>query len=469
MRFNAHTQCSMIATALTWLWLTAGGSAHAQLPASGVPVPELSVFDNVMQAYMDGNGINAGVLAVSVDGVVVYQRGFGVGIPENMPMRIASVEKPIVAAAAVKLMNEGVLNMNDTVFNVNGSGGILPHQPYDGRFASETTDWLASITVGDLLNHQGGWDRCLPFGDPQFQTLGIANALGIDPPADRDDIISFMLSRPVDFQPGTNMCTPDPDINCCYSNFGYMVLGRVIEEVTGMGLIDYIRAEVLTPAIWVPNQEIVLGRTFYDDQDPREPTYQCSGCDCTNVFDPRGETVPCPYGGWHHEAFLGHGNLVTSVGPLLAYMNNYQIGVGGAAGATLPSGSFGNAGNHAGRVDGTSTMAWQRGDGVNCVVFFTRGDADYAVEISSLIDDIIDTQNFDWPTMAVDGFWVDFNASSDPIEVGGFHHPFQTMEQALNVGSGAKVRLKPGSSNWTGVIDHPVRLDAPFGVATIGQ
>ncbi len=448
------------------------GAAHGQLPTSGKPVPVLESFDALMQNFMADRGIAGGVLGVSKDGVIIYQRGFGSGIPENTPMRIASVEKPIVAAATVKLMGQGVLDMNDTVFNVMGSGGILPHQPFNGSWSS-TPAWLASITVGDLLSHQSGWDRCAS-GDPQFQTLGFANAMGIPPSQiDRDDIISYMLTQPVDFQPGTSNCSTHPDMNCCYSNFGYMVLGRVIEEVTGMGLMDYIRTEVLTPAMWVPNQEVIFGRTFAANQNPREPYYQCAGsCECTNVFNPGGSTVPCPYGNWHHEAFLGHGNLVVSAAPLLTYMNSYQIGVGAGAGALLQPGSFGVAGNHAGRLVGTSTIAWQRGDGINCVVLFTRGGGSHAEDFSVLLDGLIDwlvaDPQYPWPTTSVDGFWVDFNYSSGS-GVGGYNVPFNSMPQALGVGAGAKLRLKPGSTSWTGIISSRTLIDAPLGTAVIGQ
>ena len=74
------------------------GAVRAQLPVSGRPVPELKAFDDAMQSYMSTMGITAGVLAVSVDGCIVYQRGFGylipppgeVNLPENTPMRLAT-------------------------------------------------------------------------------------------------------------------------------------------------------------------------------------------------------------------------------------------------------------------------------------------------------------------------------------------------------------------------------------------
>lgn len=467
MRFPKSAGATYALTAIVAVMAGLVGKAGAQLPVAGVPVAEFAIFDNVMQAYMSGQGIESGILAVSKDGVIVYQRGFGTGVPENTPMRLASVEKPITAAAIRHLIANGQLNWNDFAFDLGQpGGGILPHDPWQGLGDPA----LSSITIQHLMNHQGGWDRSTaPIGDPQFKTMQIAQAMGISSPAGPDDLIRFMLSQPLEYMPGTNGCTTDAgNPTFCYSNFGYMVLGKIVEEISGTSLLDYVHANILTPSQWVPNQEIVFGRTFASQQDPREPAYQCSSCSCTNVFNPGGSNVPCPYGGWHQEAFMGHGNLVASAGPLLTYMNQYQVAVQMAAGAPLPPGNFGG-GSFNGGLDGTSTTILQRGDGINIVVLFTyRGGTEHGAAVAGLISDIIDAQNFNWPTFSVDGFWTDFNAPNAPIQVGGYHHPFRTMQQALGVGAGAKVRLKPGSTSWTGIINHRVQFDAPFGTTTIG-
>lgn len=437
----------------------------AQLPMSGVHVAELDVFDNAMQGIMSGSNYGNGVLAVSKDGVVVYQRGFGINVPENMPMRLASVEKPICAAAIRKLIAVGDLNWSDEVF---GSSGILPHQPFNGTWGDTR---LGNITVMDLVNHQGGWDRAkAPIGDPQFKAIQIASAMGIASPAGRDDIIRYMLTQPLEYDPGTNGCiNANNQPTFCYSNFGYMVLGRIVEEVSGRSLSSFYRTRVITANMWIPYTEVFTGRALDINQDPREPPYHCSSCNCPNIFNPSGPGVPCPYGGFHIEAFKGHGNLVASAVPLLKYMDNYQVAVQSTAGTPLPPMSFGG-GVFSGGMDGTSTCVWQRGDGTNIVVLFPRRTAgDLAGIAAGFISDIIDAQNLDWPTFAVDGFWVDFTAPAAQIEVGGYDHPFRTMNQALAVGSGAKIRLQPGSSSWTGTISHKILMDAPFGTATIGN
>ncbi len=462
--------CSIVIAATACAF--AASAAFSQLPVAGLPVPELQIFDNVMQSYMQGEGINSGVLAVSVQGRVVYQRGFGAGVPENTPMRLASVEKPICSAAIQRLVIEGAISLDDFAFNLGQpGGGILNITPWNGI----VDDRLLDITVRHLLNHQGGWDRdTAAIGDPQFKTMQIAQAMGIPSPAGPDDIIRYMLSQPLQYTPGMNACTtPQGAPFYCYSNFGYMVLGRIVEVVSGMPLLTYYRTRILTSSMWVPNGEILRGRTFAANQSPREPTYQCTNCSVTNVFNPGGPLVANPYGGWHQEAFMGHGNLVASPAPLLEFMDRYQVGVQIPAGTPLPPeppGNFGG-GSFNGALEGTSTCMRQRGDGINIVVLFTHwSGVNHAGLVANLISDIISTQGFDWPSLAADGWWLDFNYPPGSfLQVGSYTFPIRTMPQALGVGAGAKVRLKPGTSNWTGTISHRMQLDSPLGVATIGQ
>lgn len=267
---------------------------------TGVAVPELAAFDTTMVNFMNANGIDRGVLAVSNNGCIVYQRGFD--WPENGAFRLASVEKPITAAAIRDLY--GTANLNN-VFVFNGgtaqfnNGGVLSYSPDGGVAGTCPPGWLClqSITALDLLDHRGGWDRtgngpgpCLGCSncegcgcakDPQFAELEIACDMGISGPALREDIIEYMLSQPLQFPAGgpvnpqcAQMVTSANGTGC-YSNFGYMLLGKIIEEVSGLSHPEYIRQNVLTPAMWVPSTDIYWGRTYDDQHGPREPNYVC--------------------------------------------------------------------------------------------------------------------------------------------------------------------------------------------------
>jgi len=97
---------------------------------------------------------------------------------------------------------------------------------------------LNSVTVRHLLNHTAGWGNTIDhMADGNRRAA--RTALGVT----EDDMtpvhmVRFMFGRPLDSDPGTKMV---------YSNFGYCVLGRVIENVSGQSYEDYIKQNVLKP------------------------------------------------------------------------------------------------------------------------------------------------------------------------------------------------------------------------------
>src|SRR5690606_38655751 len=112
--------------------------------------------------------------------------------------------------------------LSDKVF---GNKGILKKKYGKKPYSKAVTD----ITIRHLLQHlSGGWGNSRR--DPMFR----------DPAIPMDDLISSTLdSLPLEHEPGTHYD---------YSNFGYCILGRVIEELTGMEYADYIKSEILRPA-----------------------------------------------------------------------------------------------------------------------------------------------------------------------------------------------------------------------------
>ena len=86
----------------------------------------------------------------------------------------------------------------------------------------------------------GGWDRMVS-GDPVTgdRTLDASNATRTSFPPTRDTVIRYMLAQRLDFAPGSRFA---------YSNFGYMLLGRVIEKISGQAYDAYVRDAVLTPS-----------------------------------------------------------------------------------------------------------------------------------------------------------------------------------------------------------------------------
>lgn len=476
--------------------------ARAELPVTGVPVEALVILDMFMQDYMQDNGLQGGILAISKDGCVVYQRGFGYAynmtdpLPENTPMRLASVEKPHTAAVIRHLVSDGVIGLDDFVFDVGqlrklGQRALLDastpssaYWPYNGIYGNEL--YLSAVTVQNLLDHRGGWDRELaadPFRNDRLLEIGNATEAYPSLPPTRRDIVRFMMSQPMQFDPRAPVaCDDDSNGKCLgtvggqsvpcfcdpYSNYGYMLLSLIIEQETGEQHTEMIRRRVLTPEIWVPSTEIIFGRDLRAAQNIREPRYHDSD-NCTNLLDPYDIYspkfdwyVPCPYGGLLMEDKTGEGNLVGSAAPLLTFLDRYNAWTG--APITSPGDDRKNGG-----LAGTSTWIEQRPDGFNVVVLFNHGGG-HADQVAPQVYDLIDwATGIDWSSLkCIDGFWVDFNAASSGF--GGYNDPFHTMAATLAaITDGTKLRIKAGTSNWIGTITTRTLIDAPFGTAIIGQ
>ena len=355
--------------------------------------PAEALFDSLMVEFTEKHGIGAAALGIMKDGEVVYDRAFGwmdrdrtIPIRQDVMMRLASVTKPITAAAIHELARDGALELDAFVFDLGQpGGGVLDLAP----FPSLGDVRLAEITVRHLLQHRGGWDRDAA-GDLAFREVEIARAMSVPSPPGRRTTVRYILGQPLQFAPGSQRV---------YSNIGYLVLGLVIEEVSGDDYMDHVFEAVLAP-LGVRSQEVIQGRTFFKDRSDREPWYDHDEL-TRNVFDPGGPRVRWPEGGWDHEAKIAHGGLVASTRPVLTFLDIYQV-AGDDIGTRRRRGAepTGWRWNHTGSLPGTDTVARQRWDGVNYVVLFNRRlrpEPSYNTQIRDLIDDILDSTRIDWP------------------------------------------------------------------------
>lgn len=423
-----------------------------------------------MRNFMIQNDISAGLLAISRDGVIIYQRGFGyhdadesIDLPENALVRIASCTKPFTAAAIQQLAIDGEFDMHDNAFDLGQSaGGLLPHDPFPSLGDSRLRD----VTVFHLLTHEGGWDRGAPNSDWTYEECQIAEDMEVASPPGRNNTLRWILGQPLQFSPGTRSD---------YSNIGYLAAGLIVEDITGDGLLTYLRENILTPEMWTPATDLRGGRTFPIDQSVREAWYdgELGGCVFDSVCGACGlVNVERAYGGWDHEARIGQGGLVVSAATMLQFADRYYVGSGsGNIGFPVdPSWS----GAHGGALSGVNCRIWQRGDGTNVFIWFNQRNDDedgdnYAAQFASLIDDELDSQT-DWPSDAVDGFWVAPGASFPFSYFGSFDKPYRGMEQALALlADGSRVNLKAGSDSFVGTISTKLMLSAPLGAARLGD
>jgi len=327
-------------------------------PVSGKDVAGFEPVDRAVLEFMDRIGCQAGTVAVSEDGRLLYSRGYGHGdeamtkpVAGDALMRIASVTKPITAAAVKNVIREKRLSLDTKAFE------LIAVKPPGGKVADSR---IHDVTVGHLLEHRGGWDRQTAF-DPMFRTEEIERTLKLRRPARPVHVVAYMLIQPLQFAPGEKSI---------YSNFGYCVLGRVLEKVMDRPYAACIRRSVCRP---LGIDDIMLGHGDPNRRHAREVWY------------------PVAEDAFSLEVMDAHGGLIASAPALCRFLDAYWI-----------SGDRRPVGQQAdwiffGSLPGTTAMVRQRPDGLNIAVLLNgRRDRHFNEDndvLKKTIDAAIDKVN----------------------------------------------------------------------------
>lgn len=183
-------------------------------------------MEGVATAFMSPHSVPGLSVAVARDGALLYERGFGFAdrdknervTPAHL-FRIASVSKPITSVTLFRLMEDKRITLEDTVF---GSRGILG----DDFGKAPYKRWVEEIRIKHLLTHTGGgWQN--DGTDPMFR----------NPAMNHKQLITWAIANvPLGYPPGEHYA---------YSNFGYCILGRVIEKLTGTPYDQHVRDAIL--------------------------------------------------------------------------------------------------------------------------------------------------------------------------------------------------------------------------------
>ncbi|MBP5364895.1 MAG: beta-lactamase family protein [Bacteroidales bacterium] len=227
-------------------------------------------IDRAIKRFLRDQWLAGGIsVAVAYKGRLVYAKGFGyadttsrVAMQPFHTMRIASVSKLITAVAVMKLVEEGRIGLRQNVF---GPDGILN----DSIYLTFKDPRMGNVTVYQLLNHSGGWTP--RYGDPMFMPHAIARQTGKPLPVSMKDIICFMQTKSLHFEPGTGSN---------YSNFGYGILGEVVAKAAGMPYEQYVQKYILSP---FGINDMYLGHSHQQHRFPTETAYY--EADTTQVAD----------------------------------------------------------------------------------------------------------------------------------------------------------------------------------------
>ena len=276
--------------------------------SSGKAHPDLEVYDQMMHEFVREHRVPGGSIAIVDQDRLVYARGFGYAdlatgerVEPTSLFRIASISKPITAVAILQLVEQGKLKLEDNVLDV------LDFESAIEAAGEDFDERLRQITVRHLLQHRGGWDREESF-DAMFQSVRFADQLGTPSPASPEVVIKAMLSQRLDFDPGHRYA---------YSNFGYCLLGRVIEQLTGVTYEAYVQQQVLAP---IGVKTMRIGATRLQARAKHEVRYYQPGTGRSVFRTDLGEKVPWPYGAWYLEAMDSHGGWIASAVDLARFV-----------------------------------------------------------------------------------------------------------------------------------------------------
>lgn len=226
--------------------LPGGSSAQAQerfrppedaVPITGKAAEELIPFDTAVLKIMDRHGVPGAALAIAnKNGKLVLAKGYGwADVSRGEPIKpetlfgLASLSKTITAVATLKLVEQGLLALEDRVFDIVKDIRAPRGARVDPR--------IGDITVRHCLNHSCGWDRDTQ-GDPMNWEPQISRAFRVRPPLSARQLLEFSMSIPLVFAPGTD---------AKYCNIGYVILGEVITRVSGIPYERFVLENILRP------------------------------------------------------------------------------------------------------------------------------------------------------------------------------------------------------------------------------
>jgi len=372
--------------------------------ATGPALIDAGAFDAAMKSYLAATGIRSASLAIARRGRLVLARAYTwaePGYPLTRPdsvFRIASLTKPLTSIRVMQLVEGGALSLGDLVQPILGLAPAWFDLP-DPR--------LARVRVWHLLSHAGGWDRSVA-GDPYTFEPSIADHLGLSLPIDKHDVATWMTGEPMQFEPGTKSA---------YSNYGFSLLGMLVEDATGTSYAASMRSSIFG-ALGIPARAR-LGASLTRGAD--EVYYHGPNPDLVRSFRSAARPwVPVTrfvnslenfdsFGGWimapadYVKVLSAFDSNIDN--PLLApasvaemWKEQTALGAGVLRGwfrATLSDGVAVRW--HNGGLTGTSTLAYHRDDDIS-VALFTAGNGSLPLTggVNGAVTAAVDSTS--WPT-----------------------------------------------------------------------
>jgi CubicO group peptidase (beta-lactamase class C family) len=212
------------AALLSAVLVVASGASAQTLPAGpagneALSPAQIEAIDTIAATVIERKATPSVAIGVAKNGRLVFAKGYGLrNLDDRVPAdadtlyAIGSNTKQFTAAAIMMLRDEGKLDVDAPV------GRYLPGIAHGNE-----------VAIRNLLTHTGGY--------AEFTELDDIDRLGARP-ATNDEILETVVGLPLGFKPGTKWQ---------YSNTGYVMLAKVVEELSGTSYCDVLRARIFEP------------------------------------------------------------------------------------------------------------------------------------------------------------------------------------------------------------------------------
>ena len=278
---------------------------ETRIPVASEGHEAFAKFEQQSIDYLRANQMPALSAAVAVNGKVMYEGSFGYSdletrlpIKAGQPIRTSSLSQLITVVAALQLVERGKLRLDQPVYELLA---VDPWKPNSVDARSK------NITVLHLLQETGGYDHKAVI-EPGFQPRYLAAVFKKKGQmVTRDEVISFMMSQPLAKNPGDKRSV---------SSYGYFLLARVIEKVTGSSYEDFVLKKIARP---LKLKSLRMSRTDPDKRSRNE---------VENVYRPGnwypklagtdvGKWVQINRGGYQFELLDGSHGWLASAGDMI--------------------------------------------------------------------------------------------------------------------------------------------------------
>ena len=188
--------------------------------ANALSEKEIVVKTGAFLEELDGF---SGAVLIAKDGVPIFKKAYGYAnrsfdVPNKIDTKfnLGSMNKMFTATAIMQLVEKGKIRLGGKIID------YVPDYP--------NKDVASSVTIHHLLTHTGGLGN---YWTPEYMRASK------DLYKEVEDYLPLFVDDPLPFDPGSQFS---------YSNAGFMVLGLIIEKVTGENYFDYVRENIYKPA-----------------------------------------------------------------------------------------------------------------------------------------------------------------------------------------------------------------------------